>query len=223
MVCGECVLQSVSWVKLGPFLTHCFRRSSLCLCPAMCQELLTVFKAGKVPDEKLLEGVKQMKIDDDGTTVRGQALLARGPPCAKFEELVVLKELELVMERLDSHAVETEADLKLVSSQFGAMKAPLLDLFAKSKRAAQDLLAAQKANGKKKLETKSASDDEVWAVWSGDAERLIDMPTCPPRKGFDTSVPTLLSLDPKDVEACQRLEHMCSEGNNLTTVGHCLF
>ena len=83
----------------------------------------------------------------DSTTIRGLQNVGRSPPCAQYEQLVLISELDGLVDLLDGHS-ESEGDIKHIQDQFASMKMPLLDLIAKCKRASSDLLAARKACGK---------------------------------------------------------------------------
>ena len=130
------------------------------------------FKEGKPPERQLLAGPgidKERLVEvGDSTTVRGLKNVGRSPPCAQYEQLVLVAELDALIDVLES--VETEHDVKNVQAQFASMKAPLLDLIAKCKRAACDLIAARKASGRLagKRDNKGAGSSTVnlWPIWS---------------------------------------------------------
>ena len=170
------------------------------------QEFLAAFKSGKAPRPELLQGVVPIKVEEDTTTVRGMGALARGPPCGKFEELVVLCDMEDLLQQLDE--VETESDLKLLTSQWSSMKVPLLDLVSKSKKAAQDLATAQKVNNKKRKQSEpvssgALSDSELWTAWCGDAAEILDMPCVEGAEKLDPAVPTFINFSGDAREAKQ--------------------
>ena len=183
---------------------------SLCLSSPM-KEFLGCFRQGKDRDFFSRIGMERCTIDDaDGTTLRGMQNLAKGPPCANYEQLVVLEELEALLPLLEDANVETDADIKSIQQQFADMKSPLLDLVAKGKRASQDIQAARKVSGRSKREKGASSPavEAAWSIWSADTPSIIDIATIACGGPFDPSIPALISRSDVGTEVCHN--SLCS-------------
>ena len=110
-----------------------WERVPLCVRP---EELINTYRTGAVPSAP--KYLSPGAVADEGTTIVQGKKLGTAPPCGRYQELVLLSEVESLIQMLED--CQTENDVQLRVNLFNTRKAAIQDLVNKSKAGVSDSL-----------------------------------------------------------------------------------